>query len=50
MATVTVLSSHCLYACIEPVAGVIQGRSGANIRVSPLNSASGQVSNRAIQW
>lgn len=36
-------------ACIEPVAGVVQGRPRANVGVSPLNSASGQVP-RAIQW
>lgn len=34
---------------IEPVAGVVQGRSGANIGVPPLSSASGQVSDRAVQ-
>lgn len=34
---------------VEPVAGVVEGRSGANIGVSPLHSASGQVCDGTIQ-
>lgn len=41
--------SAFLLPCVEPVAGVVQGRSGANIGDSPVHSASGQVSDRAMQ-
>lgn len=38
------------HACpVEPVARIIQRRSGTNSRVSSIGSASGQVSCRAIQ-
>lgn len=45
------LSSHvnCPSPRVEPMAGAVQGRSGADFWVPPVISASGQVSDRAIQ-
>lgn len=45
----TFLRVCCSSPHVEPVAGVVQRRSGADIGVSPLHSASGQVSDRAMQ-
>lgn len=40
---------YCSSPLLEEVAGAVKGRSGADIGVSPLNSVSCQVSDRAIQ-